>query len=289
MKRKKKKQNFNLSLTPGITFLVLLFVIPVINLLMYSFFRSGGSAKVIREFTLENYQSFFTDAFYLGVLRDTFVMAIGISLITVVISYPVAYYLARTKSPMQKLVSSIVFLPLLASVIVTSYGWMILLSDGGFINSHLIQMGIIDTLLPLMYSKLGVYIAMIQVNLPYMITSIRNGLVSIDKNAESAAKTLGANSVVTFFTVTFPLSLPGVSAGIVLVFVDVLSSFYLPALLGGGKINTLATVILTMMERTMNWPQAATVSVILLVSATLVMYLNNRLMETKLFSGGGKK
>ena len=115
-----------------------------------------------------------------------------------------------------------------------------------------------------------------------------NGIASIDENVENAARTLGAEPAKTFFTVTLPLSLPGISAGTLLVFTGVLSAYVVPIVIGGGKINTLSSLIVNQASTTLNWPKAAVMAFLLMVMSTLAMFLNNKLMESKRIGGGGR-
>lgn len=277
-----------LAILPGLLYSFTFFVIPLLILFRYSFNRNLGIGRMEKTFTIENYAEFFTDKFYFNVLGDSFFIAIVVCLITIIVAYPLAYYLARTNSIMQKILSSQIMLPLLVCAVVTASGWTILLADRGLINTVLLKLGVIKEPLTLMYNKIGIYIAQVHAGLPYMVIQIKNSIASIDKNAENAAKSLGANRFKVFYTVTLPLSMPGISAGIMLVFVDVISSFIIIVLLGGGRVNTLATLIMTQTEKVSNWPFAATVSLILLVMSTFVLYAYNRLLESKLLGGGGR-
>lgn len=284
----KRAGKSSLALLPGLVYSWVFFVVPLLILFRYSFNRNLGIGKMETTFTMENYVGFFSDSFYLKVLADSFKIAIVVCIIVILVSYPLAYYLARTNSVVQRIVSSQVLLPLLVCAVVTASGWTILLAERGVINTALLNLGIINQPLKLMYNRLGIYIAQVHAGIPYMVIQIKNSLVSMDKNAENAARTLGANKIKVFATVTLPLSLPGIAAGTMLVFVDVMSSFIIIVLLGGGKVNTLATLILTQTDRVSNWPFAATVSLILLITSTIVLYAYNKLLESRLLGGGGR-
>lgn len=287
-KRNLNGRRFPIAMLPGLSYLLIFFMVPLMILFRYSFNRNLGIGRMETTFTLENYTNFFSDSFYLKVMADSFEIAIVVCLIVILCSYPVAYYMAKTKSFMQAVVSSQVLLPLLVCAVVTASGWTILLAERGVLNTALMNLGLIDEPLKLMYNKIGIYIAQVHAGIPYMVMSIQNVLVSMNQNAEYAAQTLGADKLNVFLTVTLPLSLPGIAAGTLLVFVDVMSSFIIIVLLGGGKVTTLATLILTQTEKVSNWPFAAAVSLILLVSTTIVLYVYNKVMESRLLGGGGK-
>lgn len=186
---------------------------------------------------------FFGDPYYLELLYSTFIMAILVAVLTIILAYPVAYYLVRVKSPLVRVIAVLVYLPLMASTVVTSFGWQALLADSGFINRTLMSLGIIDEPIKMMYNRVGVYIALVQANMPFMVVQIRNALKAMDPFTIQASKTMGANSFQTFIHVTLPLSMPGISAGVMLVFVSVMSSFVTPTLIGGGRVNTLGSLI----------------------------------------------
>lgn len=290
---KKKKLNmenisYKLSLIPGAVYMIVLFIIPLAILISYSFFKNKGYGRVEHTFTLENYIDFFTTPYYLQTFLGSFVMAVVVSLLAILISYPLAFYIVRYKGFKANLVSSLIMVPMLASAVVTCFGWYIMLGQTGIINSALLKMHLIEAPVQFLYTRGGVYIVLLAGQLPYMTTSIMNGIASIDENVENAARTLGAGPAKTFFTVTLPLSLPGISAGTLLVFTGVLSAYVVPIVIGGGKINTLSSLIVNQASTTLNWPKAAVMAFLLMVMSTLAMFLNNKLMESKRIGGGGR-
>ncbi|MCI1823793.1 MAG: ABC transporter permease [Megasphaera sp.] len=279
----------NTMLFPGILYLVVFFIVPLFYLLRYSFYKFNPNTLYDAVFTVENYTKFFETEYYRQVLFDSFEMAVIVSILAVILAYPVAYYLVRCQNRFTPILSSIIYLPLLASSVVVSFGWMILLSDNGVINNVLMQWGIIQTPIKIMYSKTGVVIALLQAFLPFMVVCIRNVLYTVDTFTEEAAMTLGASPWKTFFKVTLPLSMSGIASGTLLVFVGVLSSFVIPGLIGGGKINTLASIIIREAQVNINWPMASALAFILLVVASIAVYLQNRVLESRFLGGGGRK
>ena len=172
---------------------------------------------------------------------------------------------------------------------VTSFGWMIILSDQGIVNKFLLDLGIIHKAVKIMYTEKAVLIALTQASLPYMITSIRNVIFTIDKSIEEAAGTLGARGPQVFFTVTLPLSLPGIAAGSLLVFVTGMSAFVTPELLGGGQVATLATILLRETQTNLNFPLASTIAIIVTCITSIIIFLYNKALESDLLGGGGRK
>lgn len=274
---------------PGILYLVVFFVIPLFYLLRYSFYKYNPNTLYEAVFTVENYKKFFETAYYQKVFIESFEMAFIVSILAIIMAYPVAYYLVRRRNRFTPVLSSIIYLPLLASSVVVSFGWMILLADTGVVNTELMRLGIIQTPIKIMYTKTGVVIALLQAYLPFMIVCIRNVLYTVDKYTEEAAMTLGASPFKTFVRITLPLSMSGIASGTLLVFVGVLSAFVIPGLIGGGKINTLASIIIREAQVNINWPMASAMAFVLLVVASIAVYLQNKALESRFIGGGGRK
>lgn len=278
----------SIAVIPGTVYILVMCFMPVLYLFRYSFTEYRYGTTDLSAFSLSNYMNFFGDSYYVNLLLSSFVMAITVCLITVIIGYPLAYMMVKVKSKLISVIAIVVYLPLMASTVVTSFGWQALLSDSGAINSLLLSIGIIKEPLKLIYNRLGVYIALTQSMLPFMVVSIRNVLATIDPFSQEASKTLGANSVKTFFQVTLPLSLPGISAGIMLVFVGVLSAFVTPSLIGGGRVNTLGSLIYNQVTVAANFPFASAIAFILLICAFALLFINNKILESKKLGGGGR-
>ncbi len=277
------------ALLPGFLYLIFFFVIPLCILLRYSLYANiTGMAKIHGSMTLENYIDFFTDPYFMKVFWLSLKISIEVCIADIIMAFPVAYFLARSRSSMVPLISGLSYLPLLASTVVTSFGWMIILSDAGFLNHLLLSLGIVHQPVKIMYTELGVVIALIQSTLPFMIVSLRNVLFMIDHFTEEAGATLGAKPYQVFFHITLPLSFPGIAAGTLLVFVTGMSAFVTPELIGGGQVPTLASIVLRETQTDLNWSMASTISVIILVITMIVIFSYNRLLESKWLGGGGR-
>ncbi|XOQ51797.1 MAG: hypothetical protein ACFWT7_00220 [Succiniclasticum sp.] len=277
-------------LLPGVIFLGIFFVVPLILIFRYSLYYDViGSLKIRGALTLDNYINFFKDKYFVKIFILSLKIAVEVSVFDIILAYPVAYFLARSKSKIASFVSGLSYLPLLASSVVTSFGWMIILSDEGFLNHILLSFNIVSNPLKIMYTERGVLIALVQASLPFMVVSIRNVIFTIDRYFEDASATLGAKPFQTFFHVTLPLSFPGVAAGTLLVFVTAMSAFVTPALIGGGRVDTLASVILRETQMNLNWSLASTISIIILVVTCIVLFVYNQLLESKWLGGGGRR
>ena len=251
-----------LLVVPVLLVLLVLYLLPILRLFYSSFFDPT--------FTLKHYFYFFQNDLYLKILMRTFQMALLVTVISLILSYPVAAFLAEAKGKIQLLMICVV-LPFWTSLLVRTYAWMVLLQANGLINKYLLELGLVNEPVPLMYNTLGVLVGMVHVLLPFMILPIYSVLKSMDQDLVLSAYTLGANKFRTFWAVTFPLSLPGVSAGVIFVFVLSLGFFITPALLGGPKVTMIATLIENQINELNNWSFAAAISLILLTFTVLIL------------------
>lgn len=252
-------------------FLVIFFVFPTLLHLSTSFLRSEMGV-VTSEVTFDNYQRFFGSGFFRSVLMRTFVIGASVGLLVVVLAFPVAYFLTRTNSRWQGALIALCFAPLLASVIVRTYGWHTILSTEGIVNNFLIWAGFISAPLRLMPSVGAIIVGLTHVLLPYGVLVLMGSLKGLNPNLELAAMSLGANRTKTFFLVVLPLTLPGVIGSFFLAFTITLSAYATPAILGGPRTETMATMIYSFMLGVMDWSMGSAIGAILVVIALLLMF-----------------
>ena len=236
---------------------------------------------IVPDVTLANYQKFFSDPFYLSGFLRTLLLAGLVASVVTFLSYPVAYFLTRTRSRFKGVLIALVLAPELSGVVLRTYGWIVILEDRGLVNNLLLGLGLVEKPLRLSQSFTGVATGLVHVLLPFGILAIFSTLQRIDPVLERAAQNLGANRVQTFFRVLLPLSLPGVLGAFFLSFTLTASSYATPAILGGSGFHVLATMIYEQLLFFLNWPLAAVMSLVLLTSVLVVVFLGNRL-ETRL-------
>lgn len=229
----------------------------------------------------DNYARLLGDSYYLRVVGYTLFLGIVVSILTAVIAFPVGYYLARSRSRLTSLYAVLTFTPLAVGMNMVTLGWMIILGKTGFINSLLTQTGIVSDPLQLLYGWGAVIVAMIHVVFTFMVLPIEAVVRQIDPALEKAARTLGAGPIRTFFEVVIPLSLPGVAAGFLIVFLQVSGAFVLPLLLGGQSFTLMPIAIWEQMTVSSDRSFAATLSVALIVISIGVMILQMRIMREK--------
>jgi putative spermidine/putrescine transport system permease protein len=258
-----------LVVAPALLFLAFLYLLPMAMLLSQSV--AGGS--------LANYEKALTDGLYVRVLLDTLLIAAYVSAICLVLGYPVAYLLAVTPGRWAAIGLAFVLLPFWTSILVRTYGWMVLLGRNGIINRALLDSGLVSAPLPLLNNMTGVLIGMVHVLLPYMIFPLYAVMRRMDPALAAAAEGLGAPGWQVFRRIYFPLTLPGVLAGVTLVYVLSIGFFITPALLGGGKVAMMAVLIEHQVRTFLNWGFASALSAVLLVATLLVYVLLRRLLK----------
>jgi len=252
-------------------FLLAFFVLPNALLLSASFLKSEAQ-QLTTEPTLDNYKFLLTRSLYLEVFLRTFVVGIAVGLIDVVLGFPLAYFLVRTRSRWKGLLIALSLAPLLASVVVRTYGWYIILNRFGVANDALLGLGIIDQRIPFMPSTGDIVIGLAHALLPYTVLSIMGSLNGVNPNLESAAMSLGASRTRTFLDVVLPLSLPGIAGGFILVFSIAISAYATPAILGGPATQVAATAIYGFIMQLLDWSLGAALAVILIASSLALLY-----------------
>jgi putative spermidine/putrescine transport system permease protein len=231
--------------------------------------------------TVDNYRRFLMDSFYLKILWRTLLAGSAIVGTTIMIGYPVAYYISRVRR-FRDLLIALTITPLLTSSVIRVYSWVYILGNAGFINTALQQLGLTQEPIRLMYNLQGVIVGLTHVFLPFMILSLLASLTNLDRTLEEAARGLGASRWRAFFTITLPLSVPGIIAGSLLVFTLTIASYITPAVLGSPSDKLLAQVIFDVFVSAGNWPFGAAIAFILLVVSLTVTVLYYRLMEKQL-------
>lgn len=268
-------------LVPAALVFFFLFLIPIGAQILMSFNPTLKEAiQIQNSFTLEHYERFFSRAIYTRTLFNSIKLGVATVFVSLVLSYPLAYLIANTKNPTwNNILMILILIPLQIDQMVRAYGLMALLGDNGMVNATLLEQGLIKKPLPLMYNSFGVLIGLTQVTIPFMILSLIGIIKRIDPDLEEAAQNLGANRFKTFIHIIFPLSMPGILAGSLLVFALSISNFVVPMFLGGSNYFVLPMWIYKLIVEINNWQFAAAVSTILLAMCLLVVYLYNRVLE----------
>lgn len=257
-------------IAPGLLFLLIFFFGAMWYMLNYSFY-SFDSGSLTRDWSLASWQAFFTDPFYWQILWRTTQLGFTVTVISLLIGYPVAYALTRLRRPkLLVAVYLVIFSPLLVSVVVRSYGWLLLLGQEGLVNKLLAGLPFVEGPQRLVHNNLGVIIALVHILLPFAIFPMVSVLTQLPPNLKEAAQDLGASRLQTFQRVVLPLSLPGIIAAGQIVFVLSISALVTPILLGGGRVLVLSRLIFQNIAE-LNWPMAAVQAFVLLAMALLIL------------------
>ncbi|MCK5600970.1 ABC transporter permease [Candidatus Pacearchaeota archaeon] len=265
-------------LLPVFLYLGYIFVYPLISMFSTSFFDPN--------FTLEHYIRIIQKPVYLKVIFLTFRLSLICTVTSLILGYPIAYLLNHVKPNVRNILLIFVVLPFWTSILVRMYAWMVILGRNGIINSTFLKLGLISTPLDLLYNTFSVTVGMIHFLLPFMIFPLYSVMTGIDKNTVRAAYILGANPFTAFLKVFLPLSLPGVGAGSLIVFILSIGFFITPALLGGRKDVVISMVIENQVNIQFNWPFAAALALVLLVLTLILFNFSNKFLGIDRIWGG---
>jgi putative spermidine/putrescine transport system permease protein len=252
---------------PLALFFLVFFVAPLVQLFVLSL--HNDAAGVV--WGIGQYVHFLTDPFSLSVLGSTLLLGAEVTALCLVLGFPIAWLYHRVGSRAQTLIILIVLLPLLTSVVVRTFAWIVILGRQGIINSTLLSIGAIDTPIRLLYTQVGVVLALAQVQMPLMTLPLITALGRIDMNLEDASCSLGAGSWRTFWRVVLPLALPGVIAGCTLTYAAAITAFITQSLVGGGQMLFMPMYLYQQASTLQNWPFASAISIIFLLAVLAVV------------------
>jgi spermidine/putrescine transport system permease protein len=259
---------------PYIAWSAFMLLLPMLLIVMYSFMQQGNTILHFR-LTFNNYIRFFTDKDFLIVLFRSLSIAFKTTVICLLIGYPIAFFISRCSEKVQGWLILSITLPMWINMLVRTYAWIGILTEGGLFSTILSWFGFKDV--DLLYTEGAVLIGMVYNFLPFMILQIHSSLNKMDKSLLEASHDLGANKFQTFIRVILPLSLPGIVSGITLVFLPAVSAFFIPKLLGGGSYFLIGNVIENQFITVGEWNFGSAISVIMAVIMMLLMMLVRKL------------
>ena len=276
-------KRFSQLVIPYIAWAVMMLILPMGLIALYSFTKQGNTI-VSFTFTLEHYAKFFTDPDFLIVLWRSLLIAFKTTVICLLLGYPVAFFISRSSEKLQNILVLAITIPMWINMLVRTYAWIGLLSEGGLIQRLLGFFGI--TRGELLYTEGAVLLGMVYNFLPFMVLQINTSLCKMDHSLLEASADLGANARQTFIRVTLPMSLPGVINGITLVFLPAVSSFFIPKLLGGGQYFLIGNLIENQFITVGEWNFGSAISMIM---AAVMMLLMMLVRKVKIDNRGGKE
>jgi putative spermidine/putrescine transport system permease protein/spermidine/putrescine transport system permease protein len=268
--------------SPALLLVLVVMVVPVLWLFWLSFVGDDGSLS------LENYQRMIDSKSYARIFWTTFKVSFITTAICIAIGYPLSYFLTNLPARVATLCMIAVLLPFWTSLLVRTYAWLVLLQRKGLINTWAIQLDLWDEPIKLVHNLTGTLIGMVHIMLPFLVLPLYGSMRAIDTDYVKAAANLGARPVQAFWQVFFPLSLPGLFAGSLIVFVLCLGFFVTPAVLGGGRVIMVSMRIADNIEIFFNWGAASALGVVLLVLTMGILYAASRLLNLERVLGGGR-
>ena len=261
-----------LAVTLTVGWLAVFVIVPNLLTLVAGFLARGEPEFVLPAFTLENYARLFDPAFF-EIFLSSMWLALGTTALCLLVGYPFAYVLARLSPPRRRLGLLFVIIPFWTNSLIRTYALIAILNVNGLLNATLMGLGIISEPMELLYTNTAVFIGFTYTLLPFMILPLYASIEKLDHKLIEAARDLGAGSFQTFFRVSLPLTLPGIIAGGMLVFLPALSMFYVPDILGGAKSLLVGNFIRNQFLVARDWPFGAAASVLLTVIMGLMLYV----------------
>ncbi len=265
--------------SPLLLVLLLVFIGPVLLMAPLSLREYIPGTGVSEQWTLSNYTRILTDEFYREVVLRTLALGFGVTGICLVLGYPLAYYIAHAGPRMRLTLTMLVIFPMLLNLVVRSFGWIALLANRGLVNNMLVDLGLIERPIKMMFNLFGLLVGMSHIFLPFMVLMLVPVIQAIPKDVRAAAYTLAASRARVFWSVTLPMSAPGILSGSILVFVLTISALVTPRMLGGPTYKVMATLIYDDFLQTLDWPSGAAMSFTLTALTLAVIGLSSRILK----------
>lgn len=252
-------------LSPGLLYLLFFFVLPLVIILIYSFLTNGPRGNVVWQFTLGNYIDLFTRSIYVNAYVRSIVISVQTTVICLLLGYPLALFIARSPQSWRVPLLILILIPFWTNFLVRIYAWQIILSNNGLINSALGFLGVGP--FTLLYTEGATLLGLVYGELPFMVLPLYAALDRFDFNLMEAASDLGASRWQAFWRIMLPMTMPGVAAGSVLVFVPTIGQFVVSELLGGAKVDYIGNLLQRLFLRSNppNWPLGSAMAVVMMI------------------------
>lgn len=272
------KKNGKFLMAPTLGWLTVFFVLPMLIVVAVSFASRTPYGQVVFDWTLHNYARFL-EPLYLSIFAQTLLVALVTTIFTVLLGYPLAYYIAQLPKQWQQPGLILCMIPFWINFLIRSYAWVIILRAQGVLNTLLLKAGIIDQPLQLLYNEGAVMLGMIYALLPFMILPIYVSIEQLDHRLLEAASDLGAKPFTAFRKITLPLTMPGVAAGTILVFISSLGMFVVPDVMGGAKSALVGNLIQNQFLSARDWPFGSALSIMLAILSLVLITLYYRTLQ----------
>jgi len=261
---------------PPAIYMLVFFLLPLGIMAVYSL-RAGGVGTGFESFTLINYQKYLANSSFHRLLWRSLLIAFGIGVISVILAYPLAYYLAFKAGTKRVTLLTLILVPTWTSYLLRIFSWKIILGTNGLLNTFLLWLGVIDKASPiLLYSRMAVMVTLVYVWVPFVALPIFAALERIDRSLLEAAADLGCKPWLAFMRVTLPLSLPGVFAGFFFAMIPTVGEFVTPLLVGGGQGAMYGNLIQDQFTRALNWSMGSVMSIAMLLVVFILILILSR-------------
>lgn len=281
--KQRERRNLAALLAPGLLWLMLFFALPLVIILLYSFATNGPRGNIVWQFTLENYVTLFTRSIYVNAYLRSIWISVLTTLACLLLGYPLALFIARQSAGWRTILLLLVLIPFWTNFLVRIYAWQIILANNGLINSALGAIGL--PALPLLNSEGATLLGLVYGELPFMVLPLYAAIDRFDSTLMEAAADLGANRWQAFLRVMLPMTMPGVAAGAVLVFIPTVGQFVVSELLGGAKVDYLGNLIQRLFLRSNppNWPLGSAMAMVMMVVllALILLYFRTTTEEDR--------
>ncbi|MED3909518.1 ABC transporter permease [Peribacillus simplex] len=267
-----KKRYLYLLLFPGVLFLTVFMIIPILMTIGTTFFNESGG------FSIQGYLDFFQDRYFIEILLTTLRVSLFTTIICILLGFPAAYYISKLKQRKKAIMLLLTIFPLLTSPVVRSFSWMVIIGKNGVVNKLLMGMGLIEKPLDILYTPTAIIIGLVHLFLPLIIVTLVGVMENIDTDLLKAAESLGASRLAVFSKVIIPLSVPGLVIGSILVFVGSFTAYTTPALLG-GKQRVISTFLYQNAITLNEWQVASIVATIMIAVTVLIISIMNGLAK----------
>jgi putative spermidine/putrescine transport system permease protein len=276
-----KNRIYLLFLAPPLLVVTVFLILPLIILLQYSFRLTIPGEGMKSIFTLSNYLRFFTDTYYLNGLWITLGTGLIVVIVTLLFSYPVAYFYAKTRFKHRGILLIMLLSPFYTNVIIKIFGWMVLLGRQGIMNKLLIYYQVLERPYEFLYSYMGVIIIMVYIHIPMMTLLLIGPLQNIRDSLIESARICGSRNMGVIRHIILPLSIPGILSGAIIVYTSVIASFIIPLMVGGdwGK-RFISVMMYTHMNVTQNWSFASAIAVILIITSLTLIVASSRIIKS---------
>ncbi|MFJ8069464.1 ABC transporter permease [Peribacillus sp. NPDC096447] len=268
-----KKRYLYLLLLPGVLFLTIFMIIPILMTIGTTFFNESGGS-----FSIQGYLDFFQDRYFIEILLTTLRVSLFTTIICILLGFPAAYYISKLKQRKKAIMLLLTIFPLLTSPVVRSFSWMVIIGKNGVVNKLLMGMGLIEKPLDILYTPTAIIIGLVHLFLPLIIVTLVGVMENIETDLLKAAESLGASRLAVFSKVIIPLSVPGLVIGSILVFVGSFTAYTTPALLG-GKQRVISTFLYQNAITLNEWQVASIVATIMIAVTVLIISIMNGLAK----------